>query len=292
MSISSIVSRVIPAAIGFAAGGPVGAFTAASATESAKRQEKLTKRRIAEYEAQQQQIGGINMAFGDPNAPAAFPTPRPANLTQPSFFSRLGNLGSTVGDTLLTGLESAVPSVINRAIFGGSRPQSATQQPALTINTGSGAQESSGSGTIEAGAGTLLAPFLGAARNLLKSPGGQLAIGTGTGVALSGMASQPSGMRITRKMKSQARMVLNMTGGNLSAAADILGIDENMLVMILLKRFRNDGPVVTKAALRKTKQTIRRLHSMQDVLKSITPTATMRRRAPMKRASTTTLIKN
>ena len=93
-------------------------------------------------------------------------------------------------------------------------------------------------------------------------------------------------------MKSQARMVLNMTGGNLSATADMLGIDQNTLIMILLKRFRNDGPVVTKAALRKTKQTIRRLHSMQDVLKSITPTATMRRRAPMKRATTTTLIKN
>ena len=86
-------------------------------------------------------------------------------------------------------------------------------------------------------------------------------------------------------------MLLNMNQGNLSATADMLGIDENTLVMILLKRFRNDGPVVTKAALRKTKQTIRRLHSMQDVLKSITPTAT-RRRAPMKRATSTTLIKN
>ena len=62
--------------------------------------------------------------------------------------------------------------------------------------------------------------------------------------------------------------------------------------MILLKRFRNDGPVVTKAALRKTKSTIRKLHNMQDVLKSITPTTTGRRRAPMKRATTTTLIKN
>ena len=79
-------------------------------------------------------------------------------------------------------------------------------------------------------------------------------------------------MRMTRKMKSQARMVLNMTGGNLAAAADMLGIDQQSLVALLLKRFRNDGPVVTKAALRKTKQTIRRLHSMQDVLKSITQT--------------------
>jgi hypothetical protein len=50
--------------------------------------------------------------------------------------------------------------------------------------------------------------------------------------------------------------------------------------------------MITKAAMRKTKQTIRRLHNMQDVLKSITPTAAGRRRAPMKRATTTTLIKN
>jgi hypothetical protein len=158
-----------------------------------------------------------------------------------------------------------------------SRPGSIVQQPAVTTTANVGARETQGSGSIQAGAGALLPNVLGAARNLLKSPGGQLAIGTGTGLAFGTMGTQPSGMRITRKMKSQARMVLNMTGGNLSAAADILGIDQNMLVMILLKRFRNDGPVVTKAALRKTKQTIRRLHSMQDVLKSITPTATMRR---------------
>ena len=99
-------------------------------------------------------------------------------------------------------------------------------------------------------------------------------------------------MRITRKMKSQARTVLNIAGGNISIAADILNISDEMLITILLKRFRNDGPVVTKAALRKTKSTIRRLHSMQDVLKSITPTAAGRRRAPVKRAMSTTLIKN
>ena len=106
------------------------------------------------------------------------------------------------------------------------------------------------------------------------------------------MGSDGKQMRITRKMKSQARMVLNLAQGNISVAADILNISEDMLVTILLKRFRNDGPVVTKAALRKTKQTIRRLHNMQDVLKSITPTAAGRRRAPMKLATTTTLIKN
>lgn len=176
-------------------------------------------------------------------------------------------------------------------LLGVNRPPSVAQQPAVTVSTRLGAQESQGSGSIEAGMGAALPSIVGAARNLLKSPGGQLAIGTGTGLAFGMGGSQQTGMRITRKMKSQARMVLNMTGGNLAAAADMLNIDQNTLVMILLKRFRNDGPVVTKAALRKTKQTIRRLHNMQDVLKSITPTAT-RRRTPMRRASTTTLIKN
>jgi hypothetical protein len=195
----------------------------------------------------------------------------------------LREVGGFVSDVFGTGIPQ---------LLGVQRPASVRTQPALTTITNVGAQESQGSGSIEAGAGALLSPVLQGARNLLRTPQGQLALGGGSALVGSLFGGDGKQMRITRKMKSQARMVLNMTGGNLSAAADILGIDQNTLVMILLKRFRNDGPVVTKAALRKTKQTIRRLHSMQDVLKSITPTATMRRRAPMKRASTTTLIKN
>ena len=111
------------------------------------------------------------------------------------------------------------------------------------------------------------------------------------GSAVGFMGSDGKTMRITRKMKSQARTVVNITGGNLSAAADLLNISDDMLVAILLKRFRNDGPVVTKAALRKTKQTVRRLKSMCDMYDSLRPAAA-RRKAPMRRASSTTLIKN
>lgn len=291
MSISSIVSRVIPAAVGFVTGGPVGAFTAAAATEQAKKQEKQVKRQINEYntrlqQAQEQEMIGLD-AFGGTGRTITTTAPPP----QPGFFDRLGGLASNVGNTLLSGLESAVPSLVNRAVFG-SRPQSAGQGPALTTVTNVGAQESQGSGTIQAGAGALLPSILGGARSLLKSPAGQLALGAGAGSALSFMTPSGQKMRITRKMKSQARTVLNIAGGNISVAADILNISDEMLITILLKRFRNDGPVVTKAALRKTKSTIRRLHSMQDVLKSITPTAAGRRRAPMKRAMSTTLIKN
>jgi hypothetical protein len=202
------------------------------------------------------------------------------------FFGTVRSGLKEVGGFVQDAFASGIPQ-----LFGLNRPQSAAQGPAITTVTNVGAQESQGSGSIQAGMGSLLPNILGGARSLLKSPLGQIALGGGAGLALQGMGSQTSGMRITRKMKSQARMVLNMTGGNLSQAASILGIDENMLVMILLKRFRNDGPVVTKAALRKTKQTVRRLKSMCDMYDSLRPTAT-RRRTPMKRATSTTLIKN
>ena len=210
------------------------------------------------------------------------------NTAQPSggFFSTVGSGLRQVGGLVSDVFSSGIPQ-----LFGVSRPQGVAQQPALTTVTNIGAQESQGSGSIQAGAGSLLAPLLSGARNLLKTPQGQLALGGGAGLVTSMFGSDGKQMRVTRKMKSQARMVLNLTGGNISAAADILNIDQNTLIMILLKRFRNDGPVVTKAALRKTKQTVRRLKSMCDMYDSLRPSAT-RRRAPMRRASSTTLIKN
>jgi len=292
MGLSSLVSRVIPAAIGFATGGPVGAFTAAASTESAKRQERIVKSQINAENTRRQQAMEL---FG--SSGSSIPTIQ-SNLARTTPAVSTASSGSGFFDTVRGGLREVggfVSDVFSSGVpqlFGVQRPAGVAQQPAVTSVTNIGAQESQGSGSIQAGVGSLLTPALSAARNLLRTPSGQLALGGGSALVGSLFGGDGKQMRITRKMKSQARMVLNMTGGNLSAASSMLGIDENTLVMILLKRFRNDGPVVTKAALRKTKQTIRRLHSMQDVLKSITPTATMRRRTPMKRATTTTLIKN
>ena len=248
------------------------------------------RRKLAEEQRKAREMELFNTARSSiPTIQANLAATTPTLGTQSSgggFFDTirggLREVGGFVSDVFSTG----VPQ-----LFGVSRPPSVGQQPALTTVTNIGAQESQGSGSIQAGAGALVPQALAAARGLLKTPAGQLALGGGAGLGVSMFGGEQKAMRITRKMKSQARMVLNMSGGNLSAAASMLGIDENTLVMILLKRFRNDGPVVTKAALRKTKQTIRRLHSMQDVLKSITPTAT-RRRAPIRRATSTTLIKN
>tara|TARA_S200002703_G_C3791516_1_gene244250 strand:+ start:422 stop:1297 length:876 start_codon:yes stop_codon:yes gene_type:complete len=291
MSLSSLVSRVIPAAVGFVTGGPVGAVTAAAATEQAKKQERQIKQQISLENQRRKEImeyfGNTGSSIPTIQANLAATTPRVSTASSGGGFfdtvrGGLREVGGFIGDVF----QSGIPQ-----LFGVSRPPSVGQQPALTTVTNIGAQESQGSGSIQAGAGSLLAPLVSGARSFLKTPQGQLALGGGAGIVTSLLGGDGKTMRITRKMKSQARMVVNMTNGNLSAAADILGIDQNTLVMILLKRFRNDGPVVTKAALRKTKQTVRRLKSMCDMYDSLRPTAT-RRRSPMKRATTTTLIKN
>lgn len=290
MGLGDFVSGAVKGFV-LSGGNPAGAFAGAVQGSEQAKAEKKAKRIASENLKQQQQLlESYNMAMGSGEFPTTGLTFTQPKVQQAGFFDQLGNLASSVGTTLIQGAQQALPTFINQKLFG-SRPVSAQQGPALTTVTNIGAQESQGSGSIQAGAGALLPSLIGSARSLLKSPAGQLALGTGTGLAFGTMTGQPSSMRITRKMKSQARMVLNMTGGNLSATADILGIDQNTLVMILLKRFRNDGPVVTKAALRKTKQTVRRLKSMCDMYDSLRPTAT-RRRSPMKRASTTTLIKN
>ena len=288
MSISSIVGRILPAATAYVTSGfnPIAAAASFSAADKARDQKKRIRMENAKFLEEKQ-----NMAYFDQRGGGFTDTSMMASSSaSPGFFDRIGTAAGRIGESLLTGFETALPSFINRQIGGGSRPQSAAQGPALTTITNVGAQESQGSGSIEAGAGNLLAPLLQAGRSLLKSPGGQLAIGTGAGFGLQMFDSSGKKPRITRKMKSQARTVVNIAGGNLSMAADILRISEDMLIMILLKRFRNDGPVVTKAALRKTKTTVRRLKNMCDMYDSLRPTAT-RRRTPMKRASTT-LISN
>jgi len=277
----SQVASVIPGPIGITTSVVSGAIAADTARKEIKSAQ--------EKESSGMEIfgGSRGSTFRDPYAGSLIPNQGVSNQGETGFFSTLRSGLRETGGFISDVFASGIPQ-----LFGKQRPVGVGQQPAVTTVTNVGAQESQGSGSIQAGVGSVLPSLVSAGRGWLKSPLGQLALGTGSGLALSGLGGQPSGMRITRKMKSQARTILNMTGGNLSAASEILGIDEQTLVMILLKRFRNDGPVVTKAALRKTKQTVRRLKSMCDMYDDLRPRATARRRSPMKRATTTTLIKN
>lgn len=282
--IANIGAKIAPFVLPPGAGTAVGLALGTVASGEAKKEFKK------EQQAQAQEIDimlgqGLD-AFGGTGRTIN----TGASTQNAGFFDSLSSFGTRVGKGSLNLLENVLPGVITGKILGSDVVRT-TQQPAVATTLNLGSQESAGSGTIQAGIGTGLGQLVNFGSRLLRSPAGQIGLGTGVGGALSLMSPDGRQMRITRKMKSQARMVLNLTGGNISATADILGIDENTLVMILLKRFRNDGPVITKAALRKTRQTMRRLKSMCDMQADLMPKTT-RRRAPMKRATTTTLIKN
>tara|TARA_Y100000114_G_scaffold155348_1_gene179271 strand:+ start:1253 stop:2116 length:864 start_codon:yes stop_codon:yes gene_type:complete len=287
MSLSSILSRVVPAAIGFATGGPVGAFTATVATEQAKSQERRIKTQNDIQAQRSRDMAAMYPSGFDPvtgNITTSNTTTQSAGNR--GFVGSVTDFFSGAGEVVRSAFGSGIPQLLG---FG--RPRGVGQQPAITTVTNVGAQESQGSGSIQAGMGAGIGSLVGAARGLLKSPLGQTAIGTGVGLGLGMLGDDGRPMRVTRKMKAQARSLLNMTGGNLSVTAEFLGISEQQLVFILLKRFRNDGPVVTKAALRKTKSTIRKMKNMCDMYDDLRPAA--RRRSPMRKArSTTTLIKN
>lgn len=99
---------------------------------------------------------------------------------------------------------------------------------------------------------------------------------------------QEKKLRVTRKLKTQVRNAVQVFGPE--AVAEQLGTDVNVVFYILTKKMRNDGPYVTKAAVRKTRQTVRKMKHLCDMYDDLRPAA--KRRAPARRSSATTLIKN
>ena len=286
MGLSSIFKRVVPVAVGYATGGPIGAATAAVSNENQIRQQNRVKkaefRAIEEFNKEQNMDPFLQSYTGG----TSVPTIRQAPTTQNAGFgSGFGSFLGDVGRNILGPIGNIFSSpALTPFISAQSRGQ-----PAQPSQGGMMGQETSRSGTSEAfigGAGNIL----GQAARFLRTPTGQIGTGLGIAGATSLLGGSSPGMRITRKMKSQYRAVLNLAGGDYALAADMIGVSPDMFIAVMLKRFRNDGPVVTKAALRKTKSTVRRLKSMCDMYDSLRPAAA-RRRTPMKRA-TTTLIKN
>ena len=287
-AIHSVVERVVPTAVGFATGGPLGAVTSLAGVEQAKKNEKIMER--AEY--MYQQDPGLSQGFSGYS-------PATASAGSGSFF---GNLGQTIGGfgRDVGGFVQDIAPALN--LFGiGGQPQRTNAGTALTINN-QRPQETAQSGEI-LGASLGLAPTLfQAGRSFLRTPGGQTALGFGAGAAGALMAGDgQSAPRITRKMKSDVRRIYMMAGMDPNVTAQILNnmgtyprmnFDASLVFFILTKRFRNDGPVVTKAAVRKTKTTLRRMKGVVDMYNSVCKPTT--RRAPARRAApkAVQLIKN
>lgn len=286
MGLSSFVSRVIPAAIGFAQGGPVAAAASFAAADRKRDIEKQNRMALADYNAQMKARNTMDPFLQSYTGGTSVPTVRQAPTTaNAGFGAGFGSFLTDVGRNILSPIGNIFSSP---ALTPFITPQS-VGQPAQPSQGQQMGQESSRSGTQEAFVGGI-PNILGQAAKFLRTPAGQIGTGGAIGLGANLLAPSRSGMRITRKMKSQYRAVLNLAGGNYQVAADMIGVSDDMFIAVMLKRFRNDGPVVTKAALRKTKTTVRRLKNMCDMYDSLRPSAT-RRRTPMKRASTT-LISN
>lgn len=224
------------------------------------------------------------------------------------------SIGETIGSTIGGAVGGTSGAMIGRSVGGGiteAIDPNRTQQGqgvAVSQATQTVPQETQASGVQE---GMIYNQFIQPASfsNLPVPPSTQSsgfqtanlpAIFMGGGAILSGAAAvidlfftdpitgETKRKKITRKFKSQVKQSVMLIG--LEETANMLNTTPDIVVQILLKRFRNDGPYITKAAVRKTRATVRKMEQVNMLTKEIAKLAgssTTRRRATTgSRAST------
>jgi hypothetical protein len=144
--------------------------------------------------------------------------------------------------------------------------------------------------------------LIGQAGRLLSRPGvGGLIGGIGAGAVVDMFVDEfgrEKKLIITRKLQRDIKKIFMLTGGDARTTSDIYRsatgrlIPEDMIFKILFKTFKNQGPYVTKAAVRKTRATIRKMETLCDLKDRLCPP---KRRAPARRrtmsAQTITQVK-
>ena len=238
----------------------------------------------------------------------------------------LGDVGGAVGS--LVGLEGAGRNVgefvgsSTSSLAGGSdsgisplsTADQALEQSAVPVSQigQTGPRETSMVGTTgmtqQAGFGSLLPGVIGALRgvapkitNFVGSPAGTIGTGIATGVGVSMFQGSQMSMgkpvlTQSRRNKARVRQLVNFMG--IEGAAQFLSqasgnnVGANDVVQLLLRTFRNDGAFITKAQVRNLRRTTNRFKSLEKQNKEATSMARTTRRPAMRRASSTTLIKN
>lgn len=98
-------------------------------------------------------------------------------------------------------------------------------------------------------------------------------------------------MIITRKLQRDTKELMELFGNDMDAVAMQLTklkkkeYDSGKVLKILMHKFTNQGPYVTKAAVRKTRKTVRKLDSLTRLHNEICKPATRTRRAPARRTT-------
>lgn len=130
------------------------------------------------------------------------------------------------------------------------------------------------------GGGTAVARGMGGIAGMLGLAGGAIAVAP---IIIDPFTGEEKKLRVTRRLKSQVKKAVEMFG--VEFVAENMGVDVEVVVYILTKRMRNDGPYVTKAAVRKTRQTVRKMKNLCDMYDDLRPSA--RRRAPARKTMST-----
>ncbi len=153
--------------------------------------------------------------------------------------------------------------------------------------------------TQQAGFGLIgpLSQLLGQGARTLAKPGvGGALTGLGAGFAadfVMDMFGNQKKLVITRKLQRDVKKVFMLSGGDvgfISANSMMLfgkDLSQDQILRILFKTFKNQGPYVTKAAVRKTRQTIRKMETLCDLKDRLAPP---KRRAPARRRTMSTSI--
>lgn len=147
------------------------------------------------------------------------------------------------------------------------------------------------------GLAPLVGQGLGQAARLLSRPGVGSAIGGfGAGAVADffiDQFGQAKKLVITRKMQRDVKKLFMMSGGDFNMTAELYrmatgrSISGEQVVQIITKTFKNQGPYVTKAAVRKTRSTIRKMETLCDLKDRLCPP---KRRAPARRRTMSTSI--
>lgn len=220
----------------------------------------------------------------------------------------------TLGKIAQSGSEfiSGVGEKIENTISPSSTSDQPFQQSAVPVSTvgNTGPKDQANVGltgtTMQAGFGLVPGIASGIARTVVPqiskffgSPAG-IATGVGVGGAVSMLGGengkQKPVLTQSRRNKARVRQLVNFMG--IQGAADFLSqasgrtVTSNDVVMLLLRTFRNDGAYITKAQVRNLRRTTNRFKSLEKQVKEATSMTRTTRRSPMRRTSSTTLIKN
>ena len=185
-----------------------------------------------------------------------------------------------------TAVERSTTSMPQETQASGTAGSEAVSAPVFAPRIEIGTAGSGQAGApMQAGFGSLIGTGTQLARKYAPELFGGLVLGGGAAVApmVLDAFGQPKKLRVTKKLKSQVRQAVNLMG--IEATAQAMGVSQDVVIYILMKKMRNDGPYVTKAAVRKTRQTVRKMKNLCDMYDDLRPTA--KRRPPMRRAAAT-----